>query len=58
MIAISTINNLTFYDKETNKPVFTIEESFPMEGQLEIPDEEAEQVINRIVEMERFKNEI
>ena len=58
MIAISAINNLTFYDKETNKPVFTIEESFPMEVQLEIPDEEAEQVINRIVEMERFKNEI
>lgn len=58
MIAISAINNLTFYDKETNKPVFTIEESFPMEVQLEIPDEEAEQVINRIVEMERYKNEI
>lgn len=58
MIAISTINNLTFYDKKTNKPVFTIEEPFPMEVQLEIPDEEAEQVINRIVEMERFKNEI
>ena len=25
---------------------------------IEIPDEEAEQVINRIVELERFKNEI
>ena len=58
MIAISTINNLTFYDKETNKPVVTIEEPLPMEVQVEIPDEEAEQVINRIVEMERFKNEI
>ena len=58
MIAVSAINNLTFYDKETNEPVFVIDEPFPMEVQLEIPDEEAEQVINRIVEMERFKNEI